>query len=44
MNNKYFQDIKVTINEESKNKAVFSAEPFERGYGVTIWNGLRRTG
>ena len=43
MNNKYFQDIKVTINEESKNKAVFSAEPFERGYGVTIGNGLRRT-
>ena len=43
MNNKYFQDIKVTINEESNNKAVFSAEPFERGYGVTIGNGLRRT-
>ena len=43
MNNKYFQDIKVTIDEESKNKATFSAEPFERGYGVTIGNGLRRT-
>mgnify|MGYP001462142666 CR=1 FL=1 len=43
MNNKYFQDIKVTINEESDNKATFSAEPFERGYGVTIGNGLRRT-
>ena len=43
MNNKYFQDIKVTINEESKSKATFSAEPFERGYAVTIGNGLRRT-
>ena len=43
MNNKYFQDIKVTINEESKNKATFSAAPFERGYGVTIGNGIRRT-
>ena len=43
MNNKYFQDIKVTINEESKTKATFSAEPFERGYGVTIGNGIRRT-
>ena len=41
--NKYFQDIKVTINEDSKNKATFSAEPFERGYGVTIGNGIRRT-
>jgi len=43
MNNKYFQDIKVTINEESKSKATFIAEPFERGYAVTIGNGLRRT-
>ena len=42
-NNKYFQDIKVKVKELSKNEAVFSSEPFERGYGVTVGNGLRRT-
>jgi len=43
LNNKYFQDIKIKIDESGSNKAIFTAEPFERGYGVTIGNGLRRT-
>ena len=43
INNKYFQDLKIDISEESKTKATFTAEPFERGYAVTIGNGLRRT-
>ena len=43
LNNKYFQDLKIDIKEDSKTKATFTAEPFERGYAVTIGNGLRRT-
>ena len=43
INNKYFQDLKIDISEESDTKATFTAEPFERGYAVTIGNGLRRT-
>ena len=43
LKNKYFQDLKIDINEQSKTMATFTAEPFERGYGVTIGNGLRRT-
>ena len=43
INNKYFQDLKIDISEESETKAIFTAEPFERGYAVTIGNGLRRT-
>ena len=43
INNKYFQDLKIDISESSKTKATFTAEPFERGYAVTIGNGLRRT-
>jgi DNA-directed RNA polymerase subunit alpha len=43
VNNKYFQDLKINIQEESDTHAVFTAEPFERGYAVTIGNGLRRT-
>ena len=43
INNKYFQDLKIDINESSKTKAKITAEPFERGYAVTIGNGLRRT-
>ena len=43
VNNKYFQDIKVNIKEESDTEAVIMAEPFERGYAVTLGNGLRRT-
>ena len=42
-NEKYFQDIKINVDENSSNQAVLTAEPFERGYGVTIGNGLRRT-
>ena len=43
LNNKYFQDLKVKIDENDNKKATFNVEPFERGYGVTIGNGLRRT-
>jgi len=43
INNKYFQDLKIDISEKSETKAIFTAEPFERGYAVTIGNGLRRT-
>jgi len=42
-NEKYFQDIKIKIKENSNLDASLIAEPFERGYGVTIGNGLRRT-
>ena len=43
LNNKYFQDINIDIQEDSKTSATFIAEPFERGYGVTVGNALRRT-
>ena len=43
MSNKYFQDIKIDFVEETKKMSKIVAEPFERGYGVTIGNGLRRT-
>ena len=43
MSNKYFQDIKINFIEETKTMSKIVAEPFERGYGVTIGNGLRRT-
>ena len=43
LNNKYFQDLKIKIDEKDNKKAIFNVEPFERGYGVTIGNGLRRT-
>ena len=42
LNNKYFQDINIDIQEDSKTNATFTAEPFERGYGVTLGNSLRR--
>lgn len=42
-NSKYFQDLKVNVDEKSKTEAVITSEPFERGYGVTVGNGLRRT-
>ena len=41
-NNKYFQEIDIQFIEDSKNHAKIIAEPFERGYGVTIGNTLRR--
>jgi len=43
LNNKYFQDINIDIQEKTKTSATFTAEPFERGYGVTVGNALRRT-
>ena len=41
--NKYFQDIDIEFVEESGNYTKVVAEPFDRGYGVTIGNALRRT-
>ena len=41
--NKYFQDINIEFYEESNNHTKVIAEPFDRGYGVTIGNALRRT-
>ena len=40
--NKYFQEIEIQFIEESNNHAKIVAEPFDRGYGVTIGNTLRR--
>ena len=39
---KHFNDIKVDILDDNETYAKFIAEPFERGYGVTIGNSLRR--
>ncbi len=41
--NKYFQEINIEFSEESNNYTKVIAEPFDRGYGVTIGNALRRT-
>ena len=41
--NKFFQDINIEFSEESENYTKVVAEPFDRGYGVTIGNALRRT-
>ena len=41
--NKHFEEIGIDIKEHSENSAKVVAEPFERGYGVTIGNALRRT-
>ena len=43
MTNKYFQDIKIDVLKDKKNYSKIVAEPFDRGYGVTVGNGLRRT-
>ena len=43
MTNKYFQDIKIDIVDETKKQCKIFAEPFDRGYAVTVGNGLRRT-
>ena len=43
MSNKYFKDLDINIVDESKTFASFTIQPFERGYGVTIGNALRRT-
>ena len=39
---KHFEEIDINIEEHSGNSAKVVAEPFERGYGVTIGNVLRR--
>ena len=41
--NKFFQDINIEFSEESNNYTKVVAEPFDRGYGVTIGNALRLT-
>jgi len=41
--NKHFEEIDISIQENSDNSAKVVAEPFSRGYGVTIGNALRRT-
>ena len=43
MVSKHFEDIKIKFVEESDSYAKIVAEPFERGYAVTIGNALRRT-
>ena len=40
--NKYFQEINIEFSDESNNYTKVIAEPFDRGYGVTIGNALRR--
>ena len=39
---KYFTDININIQEESDDFIKMVAEPFERGYAVTVGNSLRR--
>ena len=39
---KHFSDINVKVLNDSDNIFQIEAEPFERGYGVTIGNSLRR--
>ena len=41
--NKHFDEIGIDIDESSNTSAKVIAEPFDRGYGVTIGNCLRRT-
>ena len=40
--NKHFSDINVKILKEEDNLLEIEATPFERGYGVTLGNSLRR--
>ena len=40
--NKHFSDINVKVLNDSDNIFKIEAEPFERGYGVTVGNSLRR--
>ena len=39
---KHFPDIDVEVIEDTANYAKVAAEPFERGYGLTIGNSIRR--
>ena len=43
MSSKHFDDIKINFSEDTDTSVNIVAEPFERGYGVTIGNALRRT-
>ena len=43
MVSKHFEDIKIKFVDDTDNHAQIIAEPFERGYAVTIGNALRRT-
>jgi DNA-directed RNA polymerase subunit alpha len=43
MSSKHFDDIKINFTEDTDTSVKLVAEPFERGYGVTIGNALRRT-
>ena len=40
--NKHFSDINIKVVNDSNNVLELEAEPFERGYGVTVGNSLRR--
>ncbi len=40
--NKHFPDINIKVENDSETFAKITAEPFERGYGVTVGNSLRR--
>ena len=40
--NKYFQDIEIEFFDESDHFTRVVAEPFDRGYGVTVGNAIRR--
>ena len=39
---KHFSDIDVRDLKEAENSLELEAQPFERGYGVTVGNSLRR--
>ena len=43
MVSKHFEDIKIKFTDDTDTTATLVAEPFERGYGVTMGNALRRT-
>ena len=42
MISKHFEDIKIKFVEDEENKLKIVAEPFDRGYAVTVGNALRR--
>ena len=39
---KYFPDINIDMVEDTETYIKVTAQPFERGYGVTVGNSLRR--
>ena len=43
MISKHFEDIKIKFVEDSDTHIKIVAGPFDRGYGVTVGNALRRT-